>query len=264
MKVETLIEFMDAAANSHFVATPYEDRGGIMLVGFPGSLRTTMIRSALDSHADALILSDLNVQQWLRLREEFVTGRYNTMGFVDFEKLYQRHNSTAMHIEGIIKGIVCEGYGLGPSGDSRMPTPLARATVIGAMTYACMQKKFNEWQENGFMRRFLWIIIAVSNANQINAAIKRNEKLEFGRILKMTIKPGSLTIPMNIPSKLEPLLEHMIKDQAGYNGTSWLLLRKITAVLCWKHEMNGSIDRVEEMLEEVAPSLSKKGGKLVL
>ena len=85
LKVQTLIEFLDATANTRYVDGPYEDRGGVMLVGFPGSLRTRMIKSALDSHSDALILSDLNVKQWLHLREDFITGRYATLGFMDFE-----------------------------------------------------------------------------------------------------------------------------------------------------------------------------------
>jgi hypothetical protein len=258
LRVNTLIEFIDAAVDTKYVRSPFEERGGIMLVGYPGSFKTTILRSAVDHHSDSLCISDLNVQQWLKIKEDFITGRYSTMAFMDFEKIYQRHSSTSSHIEGIIKGLVAEGYGTGPSGDQRMPTPMAQAIVIGAMTSSCFEQRYSEWQKSGFLRRFLWLVVSVQNINEISKAIRHWEKIDFG---KLSVKPANRQIPINLTASREHQLESMMKEQPGYNGTAYILLKKIAAVLEWKYDSNG---KVSEILEEIGPALSKKGGKIVL
>jgi hypothetical protein len=261
LRVLSLVEFIDAAVDTRYVSGPFEERGGLMLVAFPGSFKTTIVRAAVDHHSDALITSDLNVQQWMKIREDFITGRYNTLAFVDFEKLYQRHSSTSSHIEGIIKGLVAEGYGTSPMGDQRMPTPLSQAIVIGAMTSSCFEQRYAEWQQNGFLRRFLWLVVSVHNINEVSKAIKRWEKISFGRIV---FKPVNKQIPMQLPTHIEALIENMMREQAGYNGTAYILLKKIAAVLHWKYDGNGAGRKAQQILEEIAPALSKKGGKIVL
>jgi hypothetical protein len=264
LKVNTLIEFIDAAADTNYVEGPFNERGGIMLVSFPGQFKTTIIRSAMESHNSALEVSDMNVQQWLRLREDFVTGRYKTLAFTDYEKVYQRHQSTAMHIEGIVKALVAEGYGTGPSGDQRMPTALSRALVIGAMTNDCLEARYDAWQKNGFLRRFLWLFVHVGNIEVINEAITKWKKIDFGHIHKVSIKPGSLTIPMSIDDKIQRKLELMMREQPGYNGPGYILLKKIAAVLIWRHSINGQSNRVLDIMEEITPALRKRGGEIVL
>jgi hypothetical protein len=261
VRVTSLVEFIDAAADTRYVTGPFEERGGLMLVAFPGSFKTTIVRAAVDHHSDSLVTSDLNVHQWMKIREDFITGRYSTLAFVDFEKLYQRHSSTSSHIEGIIKGLVAEGYGTGPGGDQRMPTPLSQATVIGAMTSSCFEQHYAEWQQNGFLRRFLWLVVSVQNINEIGKAIRNWEKIDFGKIV---FRPVNRQIPMQLPLHIEQLLEKMMREQAGYNGTAYVLLKKIAAVLHWKYEGNGAGRKAQQILEEIAPALSKKGGKIVL
>src|SRR5215471_7937387 len=134
VQVLSLIEFIDAVASTKFVQGPFDERGGLMLVAYPGSFKTTIVKNALEPHIDVMKLSDLNVQQWLKIRDDFIVGRYTGLAFTDFEKIYQRHSSTASHIEGIVKGLVAEGYGTSPNGDNRCPTIPAYAVVIGAMT----------------------------------------------------------------------------------------------------------------------------------
>ena len=74
-----------------------------MLVGPPGSFKSTIIETAADPHPDTIVCSDLNVQQWLKMKDEFVNKRYSALGFPEFEKIYQRHSATASNLEGIIK-----------------------------------------------------------------------------------------------------------------------------------------------------------------
>jgi len=262
VQVLSMIEFLEAAASTKFVSGPYEERGGIMLVAYPGSFKTTIVMNALEGHTDIMKLSDLNVQQWLKIRDDFITGRYSGIAFTDFEKIYQRHASTSSHIEGIIKGLVAEGYGTSPNGDNRCPTIPAYALVIGAMTNACLEWKYDIWQKSGFLRRFLWLTYVVSNQNKIHEAISRWEKIDFGRI---AFRPTSRRISVEISDKRNKLLEKLMVDQPGYNGTAYTLLKKIVAVLDWKYaNNNGKNDRVAEILEDIAPALTQNGGKITL
>lgn len=261
MQVSSIIEFLDAAIDTKFVQGPFEERGGIMLVAYPGSFKSTILASALAGHSDAMKTSDLNVQQWIKVRDDFVTGRFSCLGFTDFEKIYQRHSSTAGHVEGIVKGLVAEGYGTSPSGDTRMPTIPAYALVIGAMTNSCMEERYDAWQKSGFLRRFLWLTFSVQNQNKISEAIERWEKIDFGKI---SVRPANRQIKVEITKERAKYLHDMMKEQPGLNGTAYVLIKKIVAVLEWKHNYNGGGKRVMEILEDIRPALSQKGGRIIL
>src|SRR6476646_6884687 len=136
MKARSLLEVIDAAHLSYYVESPFPSRGGLMLVGPPGVLKSTFIASGLSDYPSALVLSDLNVQQLVRLRDDLSGGRYTSIGFTEFEKLYQRASSTSENIEGHIKALVEEGFTRASFEDQRMATMSARALVVGAMTYS--------------------------------------------------------------------------------------------------------------------------------
>lgn len=261
MKVNTLIEFLDAAANTKFVTGPFEERGGIMIVGPPGSFKTTIIETAMENHPDALVLSDLNVQQWMKMKDEFVSSRYTTLAFGEFEKVYQRHPATAANLEGIIKALVSEGYGTGPGGDPRMPRIKARALVLGGITTDCFERKYEEWQKNGFIRRFLWIVIGVKNPDAIVQAIRKWEKIDFGKI---SFRPANRTINVTINEERSKQLETIMRAQPGLHGTGYVLIKKILAVLEWKYSGNGQSNRIDQLLKEIAPALGKNGDQIIL
>lgn len=261
MRVANLIEFLDAAVSTKFVVGPYEERGGIMLVGYPGSLKSTIVHTAIEPYSDAMVISDINVQQWLKIREDFITGKFSCIAFTDFEKIYQRHASTASHVEGIIQGLVAEGYGTGPSGDQRMPTIPARALVVGAMTNSAFESRYESWQKSGFLRRFIWLVITLQNSGEIVKAIRRWEKIDFGKVV---IRPANKQIKMEIGPERSKQIESIMKYQPGLEGIAYTLMKKIAAVLEWKYSGNGGNKRVTELLDDIAPALSKQGGKIVL
>ena len=234
-----------------------------MVVGPPGSLKTTIIETAMENHPDSLILSDLNVQQWIKMKDEFVSKRYTSLAFAEFEKLYQRHPATASNLEGIIKALVSEGYGTGPGGDPRMPRIKARALVIGGITTDCFERRYSEWQKNGFIRRFIWLMISIQNPDAIVNAIREWKRIDFGAI---AFRPANRVIQVTLSKERSRRLEYMMKSQPGLHGTGYVLLKKITAVLEWKYaNTNGLADsKIEELLEELTPSLSKNGDHLIL
>jgi hypothetical protein len=259
MRVTSLIELLDAAINTKWVQGPFHERGGIMIVGPPGSFKSTIIESALSEHSDAIPLSDLNVQQWIKLKDDFVSKRYSALGFPEFEKIYQRHPATASNLEGIIKALICEGYVSAPNGDPRTPRLKARALVLGGITTDCFERKYDEWQRNGFLRRFIWIVTAVQNPDLIVQAIRNWEKINFGSI---NTRPANGEIPVKIGAERSKFIEHIMKHQAGLHGTAYVLIKKITAVLEWKYSK--SQKKVDELLQDIAPALSRDGGELVI
>ncbi len=263
MQATTLIEFLDAVADTKYVHGPFEERGGVMLVGPPGSLKTTIIEAAVHPHADALTLSDLNVQQWMKMKDEFVTKRYTCLAFAEFEKIYQRHPATASNLEGIIKALVSEGYGTGPGGDPRMPRIKARACVIGGITPDCQDRHYEDWQKNGFLRRFLWFTIAIADPEVIKAAIRNWQRINLGRI---SYRPAEKNITMQLSLKKSLAIESVMKDQPGLHGTGYVLMKKVFAVLDWKYAgaTNGQKNRPLKILEEIAQAMSKDGDQIVL
>jgi hypothetical protein len=259
VRVNSLIEFLDAAADTKFISGPFDERGGIMIVGPPGSLKTTIIETAMENHPDCLICSDLNVQQWMKMKDEFVTNRYSALAFAEFEKLYQRHPATAANLEGIVKALVSEGYGTGPGGDPRMPRLKARSLVVGGITSNCFERKYEEWQKNGFIRRFIWMVIGVRNPEAIVSAIRRWERIDFGRV---SFRPANRTIKVAISEERSLKIEKIMKSQPGLHGTGYVLMKKIVAVLEWKYNGNGG--KVIDLLDEIAPSLGKNGDQIFL
>lgn len=259
MRVSSLIEIIDAAADTKYVNGPFEERGGIMIVGPPGSFKTTITECALESHSDSIICSDLNVQQWLQIKDDFVSRRYTVLGFPEFEKLYQRHPATASNLEGIIKALISEGFGTGPNGDPRMPRLKARGIVIGGITNDCFERHYNDWQKNGFLRRFLWFLVSVKNPDIIVEAIRKWELIDFGRI---TVRPASKNIDVKISLKRSELIERILKSQPGLQGTGYVLMKKIVAVLEWKYAKTPS--KVDDLLNDISNSLGKHGDELII
>ena len=271
MQVTTLIEFLDAVADTKYITGPFDERGGVMLVGPPGSFKTTIIEAAIHPHSDAITLSDLNVQQWMKMKDEFVTRRYTCLAFAEYEKIYQRHASTASNLEGIIKALVSEGYGTGPGGDPRMPRIKARACVIGGITTDCFERHYEEWQKNGFLRRFLWFTIAIQDPDAIIRAIREWQKINLGRI---SYRPANTNISVQLSEKKSRAIEHIMRTQPGLHGTGYVLMKKVFSILEFKYSGNGNgthghkpikpSRRPLEILNEIAPALSKDGDQIVL
>lgn len=259
MRVRSLIEFIDAALDTKFVQGPFDERGGVMIVGPPGVFKSTVIETACENHSDAIVCSDLNVQQWLKMKDEFISRRYTVLAFPEFEKIYQRHSAVSANLEGIIKALVSEGFSVGPGGDPRMPRLKAKALIVGGITTACFEQKYEEWQKNGFLRRFIWLLIGVQNPDAIVKAIRNWQKIDFG---KLTMRPANRQIQVVISEARSKQIETLMKSQPGLHGTGYVLLKKIIAVMEWKY--SDDKEKVNNMMREIAGALSKNGDNLIL
>lgn len=259
MTSQDLMEFIDAAQQTNAVNHPLPNRGGIFLVGPPEAFKTSVIDKALQPYPDALVISDLNVQQLIRLKADLARSRYTTLAFREFSKLYERDPRTASSLIGHIRALADEGFKAASFEDPRMGATAARCMVIGAMTESFFKRQFNRWEEDGFLRRFIWLLYQVVNVQKATNAILNKETVKLDGIPRRYA--GFKEIPFHMTKEDKELVVSLMKDQRGQT-TPILLLSKILCVLKWKYKEEPK--RPYQIMQAVQPALSKDGGVLVL
>jgi hypothetical protein len=254
MKKEVLVEILDAAHLTKYIEYPFQERGGLMLVAPPNSLKTTIIHDVLIEHYDSVVVGDINVKTLLSLRSDIRGGKANTLAFTEYEKLYQRRQDTSMNIEGIIKQMVCEGFTRASFEDQTIASGVCRVMVVGAMTETFYKMKWESWKQSGFARRFIWSIFALKNPYVLVEAIHEWKKLDLG--LYLARSPGNKTIPMNVTEPESRKIIKFMTEQESKDSTGLILLKKILAVLKWKYDKKEP-GKAMQIVEEFSESLKK-------
>lgn len=229
--VNIMIESLIAAHFTSFVQSPFEERGGIFLVSPPQQLKSSIIKK-LKLFPDAMVVSDLNYQQVNVVREDMCIGRYSTLAFVEFNKVYQRNPSTAMNLEGCIASLVCEGWTGPPHEDQRAARDEARCLVIGGMTKSTYIARLQGWMENGFAQRFLWVHYKLDDDAIIGDAIQNQEPIDLsGDVWTQPNGP----IKFNLSHDECALIRSWVRNQPGNEKLPYSLMLKIACVLKWRY-----------------------------
>jgi hypothetical protein len=262
MKIGSLIEVLSAIHLSSFINSPFPDRGGIMLVGPPGSLKTA-ISEVLDNYPSAIILSDLTVKQGARLREDISSEKTTTLAFSDFAKLYQRAAAGAANIEGFLRALTGEGFRRANWEDSRMTVIPARACVVACMTERLYTQKYGDWLDDGFARRFLWSHFKLADPWAITNAIIKGVRLEFGSEngFNPKIPTSKKTISAAIPEAESKKLLTMLRHQPG-REIGLIVMQKMLCALRWKFPKEP--ERGMAILEDFSESLTRTGTSLTI
>jgi len=256
-----LLETLDAGILSKYVQSDdFPQYGGILLQKPPGSLGSTAIATAAAAHHDTLVLSDLTLPSFKVMRDDFVSGRYTAMGLLELDKIYARQNSTAMNLEGLIKGLTEEGFRHFGSEDQRLPSLPVRAHVQAAMTTALARKHFERWMDNGFSRRFLWITFKLRDPSKIRDAVHDWKRLDFGTVVSK--RPANGRIPYNMTPEESKAVQRAVKEQPGGNATAYAILKKIFCVWRWKFKEDPK--RPMQLLKDLEEALSRNGDDLIL
>lgn len=258
MTPQNLMEFIDAAHLSTYVRHPLKSRGGVFLVGPPESFKTSILDRALKPYHEALVLSDINTQQLGKLKEDITRGRYTTIAFREFSKLFERDPRTARNTVGHLRAFTDEGFTRNNFQDPRMQATTAYCVVMGAMTESFYSQHFTEWVNDGFARRFLWVVFDVKNINKAVNAILDHKLVQMDGIPRRY--PGEGEIPFDLDSSEKRYILGLLREQRGQT-TPTLLLSKMYCVLVWKHK---SKKMVKKILDDVAPAMSINGATLVL
>lgn len=265
MLASDLVEVVSAVHLSSYVEGRFTERGGLMIVGPPGVLKTTFI-SVLDRHyEDAIMLSDVNARMLVQLRDAIAGGSVRTLVFPELAKLYQRVEHTAANAEGVLQALAGEGFQAASFEDSRVSRLRARGTIIGAMTPATRERHFARWEENGFNRRFLWSLIRLADPGVLERAVVEWKLIDFN--IKHVPRPPVMgeSIP-NLTTRAERQdLKILCKYQPGTSHALHLqLLTRVLAVLRWWYEQVGDTRDPMATLHRFAESLGRDGGDVEL
>lgn len=259
MKVSSLIEILSAAHLSAYVDGPFDGRGGIMLVAPPGTLKTTIIK-LLDVFPNCCVLSDINVPTLNDMREDIANNRIRTLAFGELEKLYARHPATASNIEGILKAMVEEGFRHAAYDDQRMECREAKCLLVAGMTQQLYRRKFKQWMDDGFARRFLWSHFVLEYPDIILEAIDRWKRIRLTEPVVFGV-PAGHKIEYQVTDRetkwLRSLLPRRIDPAAAY-----ILLKKILCVLYMRYPRSKYGDRALSIIEDFSESLQPRGANL--
>jgi hypothetical protein len=258
MHYQTLLEIVAAVHLASTTDSPFDQRGGMFLVAPPGSFKST-ITTICHQYRGALILSDVNVQSLVKLKETIQGGEIKTLAFTDFGKLYKRNPAVAANIEGILMALADEGFRRASFQPQSVTAGIAKATIIGAMTSSFYESKVEGWMSSGFWRRFIFATYAVENPDIIQNAIFEQR---FARLDGQFVPKQPLPA-IRIPHKLtKEQLEHIdyISRHVMYREGVTVLLEKIYAVLIWKF----GTAKARDIIKDFGPCLSKDGAKLTL
>jgi hypothetical protein len=260
LTTETLCEILDAAHLSKYVETSFQNRGGLLVIAPPGSLKDMLIEYALEEYPNALVLSDLNINTLMKMRDDLVSNRFATMAFPEFAKLYARDSRTSANIEFTIQQLVDEGFRKPSFADPRMASSKARLFVIGGMVPSFYETHYDGWQKSGFLRRFISCVFSVENPEAITNAIKANRRLGVNGIKRKTgYQKG---IPLKVSEEEANYIHRLLKEQPD-DKTPLMLMMKIFSVLKWKYEKTEH-DRPKKIFQDFAPTLRRDGGRLII
>ena len=259
MLVHSLLEVLDCAYLSKYVQSPFKQRGGILLIGPPETLRTTFIESAFSDYPDALILSDINVKQMIEMREDMSAGKITVLAFSEFAKLYARNPAVAKNIEGHVMALVEEGMSLASFQDKRMASNKARVFVIAALTEKFYGQRFTEWMDSGFARRFLHCTYRLDDAWALADAQEQRKLIEFDSIRRKL--PGNRNINFNVDSSEMKMIRKTLSFQFQKGvSTPFNLAANIFCCLKWKHGPEEAL----KIWKDFSECLQKDGAALIL
>lgn len=234
-----IADVLAAAHLTHRVASAFPDRGGIFFVSYPGSLKSSLIKT-LKQFPDARVFSDLNQQQMKEMRDALCQGKVRTVAFDEFNKLYQRNAATSENLEGTISAVVAQGWSAGSFESQDVVPDEARCLVVGGLTRTVYENKIKRWKENGFARRFLWCFYKLADATVIGNAIRDQRPIDiYGEVWPQVYSE----IPFELEMSDRDEIRDLLTAQEGSDGTPYDLMMKIAVVLRWHYQKIGMAPR---------------------
>lgn len=261
ISMQTMLEVLCACHLSTYVQSDVKDCGGMMLIGDPATLRSTMLNVMDRQYHNVLSLSDLNARSLAELRGPIANKTIRTLVLPELAKLYERGNpGTAEHVIGTLRALVAEGFRAASFEDARVNRVVARCVVMAALTPSLQMKHFKDWEESGFNRRFIWPVIALEEGEIIEESRVQRRLLDV-EISSYPPIPNS-TIPDETTETERRTLRLLVKHQPGGNhGMQLELMARTLAVLRWWYKkMNRPKDEAMARVREFSRSLGREGG----
>lgn len=261
ISMQTMLEVLCACHLSTYVQSDIKDCGGMMLIGDPATLRSTMLNVMDRQYHNVLSLSDLNARGLAELRGAIASKQIRTLVLPELAKLYERGNpGTAEHVIGTLRALVAEGFRAASFEDARVVRIAARCVVMAALTPSLQVRHYTEWENSGFNRRFLWVVIALEQGEIIEESRVQRRLLDV-EIGSYPPIPNTV-IPDETTEAERRALRMLVKYQPGGNhGMQLELMARMLAVLRWWYQkLNRPKEEAMARMREFARALGQDGG----
>jgi hypothetical protein len=259
LSAKTLLQVLSAAHLTYKVESPYNRRGGILLVSPAGHGKSSFLRRLEGEMPKTLMLSDLTTRQLSALRATIVEGKVQTLILDELEKIYQRKEETAANLEGNICALVEQGFSDLPGDRPSNRGIPAQALVIANCTEEFFVKQQKNWS-SAFLRRFLVCLYRLENPDIFADYIEKWDLVRFGEgmFFDVPLEP----LPYSLAIEEAKQLRRWILFGEQDDKTPFQLLQKIACVLRWKFRVRKTKDETMLILREFSACLMKKGAIL--
>lgn len=264
LSISVMLEMLCAVHLSSYVESPFQDHGGLMIVGPPGVLKSTFLSILDRNYHDALSLSDLNMRTLVDYRDHIAARTIRTLVIPEYKKIWERHKMTASNVEGTIRALAGEGFMSAGFEDSRPQRLRARCTIFAAMTPKFQADHYREWEEDGFNRRFLWSLVRLQDPQLVDKAV---ELWELVDVNLARIPPTPVASIPNLTTREErAAMRLLVKYQPGGNhGSQVAIMAKTLSVLKWWYKILKRPDGAAlATIRTFAQSLGKEGAELTI
>lgn len=260
MNFNTLLEICSAVHLTSEVSSDFMQRGGIMFVAPPGHLKTTAIE-IVENFPHARVISNLTVRALTIMRQDFLSGNLKTMAFSDYENIYRRHSSVASNIEGVLMGLVEEGFRNPAFSDQRISVQPARCAILSAISIKAYEERISGWLDSGFARRFLWAKYYADDTviKHLEQSIVLWKKLALSN--GFTFSAPTQPIRVTLSEEQSKHILSQLRWQPD-TRTPFILAKKIMSVLLWRYQKKPNV--AWDIWNDFAESLNNDGTKLTL
>jgi hypothetical protein len=260
VRATTMIQILNAAHLAYMVESPFEERNGIMIVGPPGTWKTTLITIAFKNYSDKSFHTDITTKQLVSLRSKMADGSIRSMLFEEFAKIFARTNAGAgVNVEKHIQALIEQGFHRASYEDSALVTVKAQAFVVGGLVYSEYEKRFTQWLDDGFARRWLWCHIIMEKPIKLVESVQEWKRIELG--INLSFSQPINNIPHNVTPEESLMIRNFVQKQPGQPETA-KLMHKILSVLKWRDSNKELKEKPIDLLSEFALTLGDVPARL--
>lgn len=262
VRAETLMEAICALHLASYVSGPTREYGGLMIMGPPGQLKTTLL-DVLDDYPNTITSSNLNTTTVLKLQGQFHNGSMRSLVLPDVQSMYAGDPRTAARLEQMLMQLAGEGNRGASWQDARFQRFKSRCAIFGAMTQKLYEQMANRWEESGFLRRFLWAGISLKDPDVLMNAIEQWQRAEIG-VISIPILPANSSIPDSLSAEERRQIRMWLKHQPPPHEIQFSLLCRATSALRWHYKAKGIKNNAMDTMREFAETLQKDSARVIV
>ena len=264
ISVNTLVEGICAIHLASYVAAPYKDRGGLMLVGPPGVLKTTLLDVLDDNYHNALSISNAFMGTMAKLQSAFYNGQIRSLCFPDLQSIYAGDPRTSARIEQMMMQLAGEATRtIGGGEDSRFAKFKGYCTIFACMTDTFYAGHANKWEGSGFLRRFLWSSYTLDDPEILMRAITQWTRADLGSYRIPEI-PTNVYIKDTLSISERKEVYTWLRHQPVPHEIQLQVMCKAVCALRWHYSQTGYKKDAMLTMHEFAETLQRDAALLVI